>query len=155
MDEPLWSCCWSGENPNMLVAGGQGGGMYYVDRRYMKVINVVFIRSPSCVSLVPLPPTNTHAFTNGGFIKTRMDHLSVFEYDISGRRNVFYYNVTELPLKGLWTNTSFDSQSNLILSTSKPCGSNKSIRHIVSKISDSKEVANCEPIIQPVATFYG
>jgi len=138
----------------MLVAGGQGGGMYYVDRRYMKVLNMVFLRSPACVSLIPLPPTNSHAFTKGGFLKTRMDHLSVFEYNIS-RQNVFNYSVTELPLKGLWTNTSFDSQSNLILATSKPCGFNKSIRHIVSRISNSNDVANCQPILQPVATFFG
>lgn len=84
---------------------------------------------------------------NGGFLKTRMDLLSVFEQD----SNSSVYKETELPLTGLWSSTSYDAQSNLILSTAKPCGANRSIRHIVSKISDFNE----GPVLHPVATFYG
>lgn len=149
VDEPLWSCCWSGDNSNILIAGGQGGSLYYLDQRFMKIIHTVCIRTPSCVSLVPLPPSPHRAFNNGGFLKTRMDAVSVYEYDFGEERSCSYKE-TELPLKGLWSNTSFDSESNLILSTSKPCGPNKSIRHIVSRLGTNRQSA-----LEPVATFFG
>lgn len=115
----------------------------------MKLLDSQYIRKPACVSLVPLPPSNTRSFINGGFLKTRMDTLSILEHS-SGQCSTSY-NETELPLKGLWTSTFYDSNSNLILSSAKPCGNNNSVRHVVSKISNFNE----EPVIQPVATFYG
>lgn len=150
VEEPLWSCCWAGNNSNMLIAGGQMGSLFYIDRRFMKLLYSQCMRKPACVSLVPLPPSSTRSFVNGGFLKTRLDVLSVFEQK-SGQ-DIATYEESELPLRGLWTNTSFDNQSNLILTTAKPCGINKSVRHIVSKISNSYEKG---PVIHPVATFYG
>lgn len=149
VEEPLWSCCWAGNNSNVLIAGSQSGSLFYIDKRFMKLLNSQYLRKPACVSLFSLPPSNTRSFINGGFLKTRMDILSVFEPS-SGQCSTTY-NETELPLKGLWTSTFYDSNSNLILSSAKPCGNNKSIRHIVSKISNFNE----EPVIQPVVTFYG
>lgn len=131
----------------MLIAGSQFGSVFHIDRRYMKLVDANMIRKPGCVSLVPVPPSSSRSFTNGGFLKTRMDLLSVFEQDV----NVSKYKETELPLKGLWSSTWYDAQSNLILSTAKPCGANRSVRHVVSKISDLNE----GPVIHPVATFYG
>lgn len=116
----------------------------------MKLLNSENQRRPACVSLVPLQPSNSRSFLNGGFLKTRMDFLSVFEQDSGQESSV--YKETELPLKGLWSSTCYDNQSNLILSSAKPCGANKSIRHIVSKISDFNEQG---PLIHPVVTFYG
>lgn len=150
VEEPLWSCCWAGDNSNMLIAGSQFGSLYYVDRRFMKLLKMEGIRKPACVSLVPLYPSRSRKFINGGFLKTRMDVLSVFEHGVGN--DIFEYKETALPLKGLWCSTSYDDQSNLILSSAKPCGVNKSIRHIVSKISDCIEEG---PTIHPVVTFYG
>jgi len=150
VNEPLWSCCWTGDNSNMLVAGGQMGSLYYIDRRYMKLFNADQSRKLGCVSLISIPPSISRAFVHGGFLKTRMDYLSMFEQDIK-KESSHTYTETELPLKGLWTNTSYDYNSNLILSTAKPCGPYKSIRHIVSKIADY----NAERTITPVVTFYG
>jgi len=150
VNEPLWSCCWAGDNTNMLIAGGQMGSLYYIDRRYMKLFNADQSRKLGCVSLISVPPSSTRAFIYGGFIKTRMDYLSMFEQEIG--KEVYFYSETELPLKGLWTNTSYDYNSNLILSTSKPYGPNKSVRHIVSKIADYNSEG---PLITPIVTFYG
>lgn len=150
VSEPLWSCCWVGDNTNMLVAGGQSGSLYYIDRRYMKLFSADRTRKLGCVSLVPISPSKTRAFIHGGFMKTRMDFLSMFEQNPG--KDIHCYTETELPLQGLWTNTSYDYNSNLILSSAKPSGPNKSIRHIVSKIADH----NVEgPVITPVVTFYG
>lgn len=137
----------------MMIAGSQTGSLYYVDRRFMKLLNSEHLRKPACVSLVSLPPSNCRSFLNGGFLKSRMDFISVFEPD-SGQ-NTSIYKETELPLKGLWSSTSYDSQSNLILSSAKPCGANKSIRHIVSKISDFNEHGSRGSLIHPVVCFYG
>lgn len=76
--------------------------------------------------------------------------MSVFEPN-AGQDSALYKE-SELPLKGFWTSTSYDSHSNLMLSSSKPCGNNKSMRHIVSKLSNFNEEG---PLIQPVVTFYG
>lgn len=150
VDVPLWSCCWAGDNPNILVAGSQMGSLYYIDRRYMKLLDTQCEQKFACVSLNSLPPSSSRSFINGGFIKTRMDVMSVFEHDIGP--DPPNYKISELPLKGLWSSCSYDNQSNLLLSSSKPCGANKSVRHIVSQISDF----NVEgPSINPVATFYG
>jgi len=60
------------------------------------------------------------------------------------------YTETEFPLKGRWTSTSYDCQFNLILTSAIPFGSEKFIRHIVSKLTiDTKR-----PWI-PVIKFYG
>ncbi|XP_060878073.1 E3 ubiquitin-protein ligase RFWD3-like isoform X2 [Metopolophium dirhodum] len=150
VNEPLWSCCWAGDNTNVLVAGGQMGSLYYIDRRYMKLFNADQSRKLGCVSLIPISPSKSRAFINGGFMKTRMDLLSMFE-QVPGKE-MHSYTETGLPLKGLWTNTSFDYNSNLILSSAKPSGPNKSIRHIVSKIADYDAEG---PVITPVVTFYG
>lgn len=146
--EALWSCCWAGSNSNMLIAGGQSGSLFYIDKRFMKLLYSDCIRKPACVSLVSLPPSNTRSFINGGFLKTRLDCMSVFEQN----HGSVSYKESELPLKGSWTSTSYDSHSNLMLTSSKPCGNNKSMRHIVSKISNCNEEG---PSIQPVVTFYG
>jgi len=138
----------------MLIAGGQGGALYYVDRRYMKIMRTICKRTPACVSLIPLQQLDSRAFHKGGFLKTRMDAMSVFEHEFH-EQSVSNYKETELPLKGLWSSTSYDSQSNLILSTSKPCGPNKSVRHIISRIADRKNVTDNESLLQPIATFFG
>lgn len=148
--EPLWSCCWAGDNTHTLVAGGQMGSLFYMDRRFMKLYNSEQSRKLACVSLIPLPPSGTRSFVQGGFLKTRMDYLSVFEHEPGVEPSI--YRETELPLRALWACSSYDSQSNLILSTAKPTGLNKSVRHIVSRIRN----VNAEgPIVSPVATFYG
>uniref|UniRef100_A0A2S2PGK9 RING-type E3 ubiquitin transferase n=1 Tax=Schizaphis graminum TaxID=13262 RepID=A0A2S2PGK9_SCHGA len=149
--EPLWSCCWAGDNTNVLVAGGQTGSVFYIDRRYMKLFNTEQIRKPGCVSLNPLPPSSSRSFLNGGVFKTRMDFLSVLEQVPGQELNV--YREVELPLKGLWTSSSYDSQSNLLLSSAKPCGPNKSVRHVVSKLADFNTEGR--PLLNPVVTFYG
>lgn len=150
VDEPLWSCCWAGDNSNMMVVGGQMGSVYYIDRRFMKLLNTEKQRKPACVSLVSLPPSNSRKFLNGGFVKTRLDFLSILEQN-SGQES-YMYKETGLPLLGLWSSTYYDNQSNLLLTSAKPCGVNKSTRYIVSKISDYNEPG---PLIQPVITFYG
>lgn len=116
----------------------------------MKILDVQRGQKFACVSLTSLPPSSSRSFINGGFIKTRMDVISIFEHNVGSDPSKYRSN--QLPLKGLWSSCSYDSQSHLLLSSSKPCGVNKSVRHIVSKISDF----NVEgPVINPVATFYG
>ncbi|XP_050539339.1 E3 ubiquitin-protein ligase RFWD3-like isoform X2 [Daktulosphaira vitifoliae] len=145
--EPLWSCCWAGDNSNILVAGSQMGSLFYIDRRFMKLVESDIKRAPACVSLVPLPPSNNRKFICGGFLRSRMDLLSIFEQDT----NAIIYKETALSLKGLWSSTTYDDTSNLLLTSAKPCGANKSVRHIVSKIASFDEQME----IQPVVTFYG
>lgn len=116
----------------------------------MRVLNSETQRKPACVSLNPLPPSSTRMFINGGFVKTRMDYLSVFEHILEQDGKI--YRETELPLRGFWSSSSYDSESNLLLSTSKPCGLNSQIRHVVSKISDFNEQG---PKVIPVVSFEG
>ncbi|XP_050419989.1 E3 ubiquitin-protein ligase RFWD3-like [Adelges cooleyi] len=145
--EPLWSCSWAGDNTNMLVAGSQMGSLFYVDRRFMKLVESDIKRAPACVSIIPLPPSCSRSFISGGFLRTRMDILSAFEQET----DAIAYKETLLPLKGFWSSTSFDESSNLILTSAKPCGANTAMRHIVSRIANYNEPT----VIQPVVTFYG
>lgn len=134
----------------MLVAGSQMGSLFYFDRRYMKLLCADINRKPACVSLSPIPALASRSYPYGGFLKTRMDFLSIFQDDLNGE--VFCYKENPLSLKGKWSSSAYDIQSNLLLTSTKPCGINQSIRHIVSKISDINEEG---PTIQPVVTFYG
>lgn len=133
----------------MLVAGSQMGSLFYLDRRYMKLLHADINRKPACVSLSPIPASASRKYPSGGFLKTRMDFLSIFEQDFN--HDTFCFKENPLSLKGKWSSSAYDIQSNLLLTSTKPCGINQSIRHIVSKLSGLSE----EPIIQPVVTFYG
>jgi len=116
--EPLWSCCWTGDNIHVLVVGGQMGSVYYIDRRCMKVFKTDHqSQKVGCVSLNLLPPSQYRSFMNGGFLKTRMDHLSVLEETL--HHTYYTYKETELPLTGLWSSTSYDCQSNLVLTSAR------------------------------------
>lgn len=148
VDEPLWSCCWAGDNSNMLVAGSQTGSLYYIDKRFMKLLYSENKRTPACVSLVSIPPSSTRKFSKGGFLRTRMDMLSMFESSVTPN----LYQETKLPLHGLWSCASYDSRYNHILLSSKPCGNTKTTRHVVSRMSSLNE--DC-PTVLPVVTFYG
>lgn len=148
--EPLWSCCWTGDNTHVLVVGGQMGSVYYMDRRCLKVFNCEQIQNLGCVSLNILPSSPSRSFMSGGFLKTTMDHVSVLESNLYS--DYYTYNETELPLEGLWSSTSYDCQSNLVLTSARPQGLNKSVRHIVSKLVDFDAKG---PVLTPVITFYG
>lgn len=153
VSEALWSVCWSGDNPNILVAGSQMGSLYFTDRRTLTILSTVFMEQMfPCMSLVPLPPSSSRSFINGGFIRTRMDNIAVFEA-LDATRHTIEHKITELPLSGLWSSCSYDNQSNILLSSSKPSGTNKSVRHIVSKMSDFN--AQGGPTVYPIVTFYG
>lgn len=148
--EPLWSCCWAGDNTHVLVVGSQTGSVYYIDRRCMKIFNSEQIQKLGCVSLNILPPSSSRSFKNGGFLKARMDHLSVLEEIVDN--DYYTYKETELPLTGLWSSTSYDCQSNLVLTSARPYGPFHTDRHIVSKFADFNEKG---PVLSQVVTFYG
>ncbi|XP_050063004.1 uncharacterized protein LOC114130657 [Aphis gossypii] len=133
----------------VLVVGGQMGSVYYIDRKFMKVFNSEQIQKLGCVSLNLLPPSPSRSFMSGGFLKTKMDHLSVLEETLDN--DYYTYKETELPLTGLWSSTSYDCQSNLVLTSARPYGPFKTSRHIVSKFADFDEEG---PILTQVVTFY-
>jgi len=151
VSEPLWSCCWAGDNTHVLVVGGQMESVYYIDRRFMLVFNSEHqIQKVGCISFNLLPPSPSRSFKNGGFLKTRMDHLSVLEETLDD--NYYTYKETELPLAGLWSSTSYDCQSNLVLTSARPYGPFKTDRHIESKFADFGAKG---PVSTEVTTFYG
>jgi len=148
--EPLWSCCWAGDNTHVLVVGSKMGSVYYIDRRCMEVFNSEQTQKLGRVSVNTLPPSSSRSFKSGGFLKTRMDHLSVLEEILDN--DYYTYKETELPLAGLWSSTSYDCQSNLVLTSARPYGPFKTDRHIVSKFADFNEQG---PVLTQVVTFYG
>lgn len=117
----------------------------------MQVFNSEYqIQKVGCVSLNLLPPSPSRSFKNGGFLKTRMNHLSVLEETLDD--NYYTYKETELPLAGLWSSTSYDCQSNLVLTSARPYGPFLRDRHIVSKFADFGAKG---PVSTEVITFYG
>jgi len=145
---PLWSCCWAGDNTNVLFVGDDTGFLHGTDRRYMNLTTPMKRQKSGCVSLNTLPPSTSRSFSRGGILKTRMNCLSIIEQCSCGDH--IGYSGIKFPLKGHWSSSSYDCQSNLLLISSIPFGSDKLIRHMVFKLT-----IDINTPVTSVVTFYG
>jgi len=79
---PLWSCCWSGDNPNIFLTGAQNGTITQFDIRQtscaISVLEGNGDNSP-VVSMATVPPNPGSGISRGGFIACRLNTCYIYE----------------------------------------------------------------------------
>ncbi|KAG7189497.1 hypothetical protein KM043_017191 [Ampulex compressa] len=128
---PLWSCCWSGDNPNMFFAGAQNGSIMQFDIRQtsgaVEVLDSPGDRSP-VVSLATVPPNPGSGLSTGGFIACRLNTCYAYEQK-AGK-----YIPKQIFLEGPFVSVRYDEKNNHALISSRPNARQPHARHIVCTI---------------------
>ncbi|XP_076244717.1 ring finger and WD repeat domain 3 [Calliopsis andreniformis] len=147
-DFPLWSCCWSGDNPNIFFAGAQNGSITQFDIRQtssaVETLESPGDRSP-VASLATVPSNPGSGISRGGFIACRLNTCYAYEQKDSK------YIPKQIFLEGPFVSVCYDEKNKHALISSRPNARQPHARHIVCTI----EKANDETTIcNVVHTFH-
>ncbi|XP_066592526.1 E3 ubiquitin-protein ligase rfwd3.S-like isoform X2 [Prorops nasuta] len=135
-DFPLWSCCWSGENPNTFLAGAQNGSIMQFDIRQtsgaVDVMENSGDKSP-VVSLAKVPPSVDSGICRGGFIACRLNSCCAYEQ----RDGKFVSK--QIFGEGPFFSVCYDAENNHALISCRPNKRQPNARHIVCTIDKGSE----------------
>ncbi|KAH0535365.1 E3 ubiquitin-protein ligase RFWD3-like [Cotesia glomerata] len=142
IDSQGWSCCWSGDNPNIFHAGTQKGSIVQFDIRQtsgaVDTIESPGDRSP-VVSLASVPPNSSGGLIRGGFLATRLNTCYAYE----PWNNV--YVPKQLFLEGPFLSIRYDEKNHHTLVSSRPNSRQPQSRHLVLSVeagNDNSAVCN-------------
>lgn len=145
---PLWSCCWSGYNPNIFFAGACNGTITQFDIRQtsgaMEVLDSPGDRSP-VASLATVPANSVDSIMNGGFIACRLTTCYVYAQQEGN------YVPKPIFLEGPFVSVLYDKKNNHVLISSRPNARQPHARHVVCTIEEGKDRT---PICNIVHTFH-
>ncbi|XP_076286306.1 ring finger and WD repeat domain 3 isoform X2 [Lasioglossum baleicum] len=141
-DYPLWSCCWSGDNPNIFFAGAQNGSITQFDIRQtsgaVETLDSPGDRSP-VVSLARVPPNPGSGIGKGGFIACHLNTCHAYEQKESK------YVPKQIFLEGPFVSVCYNENNNHALISSRPNARQPHARHTVCTIekgNDESTVCN-------------
>ncbi|XP_029055663.2 E3 ubiquitin-protein ligase RFWD3-like isoform X3 [Osmia bicornis bicornis] len=141
-DSPLWSCCWSGDNPNIFFVGAQNGSITQYDIRQtssaVESLDSPGDRSP-VVSLATVPANPGSGISRGGFIACRLNTCYAYEQKESK------YIPKQIFLEGPFVSVCYDEKNNHTLISSRPNARQPHARHVVCTIekgSDESTICN-------------
>lgn len=148
-EHPLWSCCWSGDNPHIFLTGAQNGSISQFDIRQTSGAVSVFDgqgdRSP-VVSMATVSPNPNSGISRGGFIACRFH--TCYTYEI---KDTIYLS-KQVFLEGPFVSVRYDDRNHHYLISSRPNARQPHARHVVCTIE--KNVSNEEVIMcNAVHTF--
>jgi len=127
----LWSCCWSGVNPNIFLTGAQNGTITEFDiRRTSCAVSTLednTDKSP-VVSMATVPPNPGSGISRGGFIACRLN--TCFTYEI---KDAFYLS-KQMFLEGPFVSVRYDEKNHHCLISSRPNSRQPHARHIICTI---------------------
>ncbi|XP_008549760.1 E3 ubiquitin-protein ligase RFWD3 [Microplitis demolitor] len=136
IDSQGWSCCWSGDNPNIFHAGTQKGSIVQFDIRQtsgaVDTIESPGDRSP-VVSLSTVPPNSSTGLIRGGFIATRLNTCFAYE----PWNNV--YVPKQMFLEGPFMSIRYDEKNHHALVSSRPNSRQPQSRHLVLSLEAGNE----------------
>ncbi|XP_054010193.1 E3 ubiquitin-protein ligase RFWD3 isoform X1 [Hylaeus anthracinus] len=143
-DYPLWSCCWSGDNPNIFFTGAQNGSITQFDIRQtsgaIETLDSPGDRSP-VVSLATVPSNPNSGISRGGFIACRLNTCYAYEQKESK------YVPKQIFLEGPFVSVCYDEKNNHALISSRPNARQPHARHIVCTIEKGNdETAICNVV---------
>ncbi|XP_076169792.1 ring finger and WD repeat domain 3 isoform X2 [Ptiloglossa arizonensis] len=147
-DFPLWSCCWSGNNPNIFFTGAQNGSITQFDIRQtsgaIETLESPGDRSP-VVSLATVPSNPGSGISRGGFVACRLNTCYAYEQKDSK------YIPKQIFLEGPFVSVCYDEKNNHVLISSRPNARQPHARHVVCTI----EKGNDESVIcNVIHTFH-
>lgn len=136
---PLWSCCWSGDNPNVFLTGAQNGIITQFDiRQTSSAIGVLEgngDKSP-VVSMATVPPNPGSGIGRGGFIACRLN--TCYTYEI---KDTIYLS-KQMFIEGPFVSVRYDEKNHHCLVSSRPNPRQPYARHVVCTIE--KNMSNEE-----------
>lgn len=128
---PLWSCCWSGDNPNIFLTGAQNGTITQFDIRQtscaISVLEGNGDNSP-VVSMATVPPNPGSGISRGGFIACRLN--TCYTYEVKDT----LYLPKQMFLEGPFVSVRYDEKNHHCLISSRPNSRQPHARHIVCTI---------------------
>lgn len=135
-DYPLWSCCWSGNNPNTLFVGAQNATITQFDIR--QTTAAVGVLDSPCdgspvVSLATVPSNSGSSISRGGFIACRLN--TCFAYEQKEER----YISKQIFLEGPFVSVCYDEKNNHTLISCRPNARQPHARHIVCTIEKGND----------------
>lgn len=132
---PLWSCCWDVDNPNILYAGEQQGTVLKFDTRKfsdpLALLSVPGDSSP-VVSVASIGTDVENNFPVGGIICCKLNSVWVF------RKKEDEYHQTVLPIDGPFVSMSFHNTKKQILISARPNIRTPYTRHLLCYIENDK-----------------
>ncbi|KAK0178021.1 hypothetical protein PV328_002006 [Microctonus aethiopoides] len=138
VDGQVWSCCWSGDNPNIFHAGTQNGSIMQFDIRQtagaVDTLESPGDRSP-VVSLASVPPNSAGGIIRGGFLATHLNTCYAYEQWNS------VYVPKQMFLDGPFVSIRYDEKNNHALISSRPNARQPHARHVVLSIEKGNEEA--------------
>ncbi|XP_076622515.1 ring finger and WD repeat domain 3 isoform X1 [Colletes latitarsis] len=133
---PLWSCCWSGDNPNIFFTGAQNGSITQFDIRQtsgaVETLDSPGDRSP-VVSLATVPVNPGSGISRGGFIACRLNTCYAYEQKDSK------YVPKQIFLEGPFVSVCYDEKNNHALISSRPNARQPHARHVVCTIEKGND----------------
>ncbi|XP_076675971.1 ring finger and WD repeat domain 3 isoform X2 [Andrena cerasifolii] len=135
-ESPLWSCCWSGNNPHIFFAGAQNGSITQFDIRQtsgaIETLDSPGDRSP-VVSLATVPSNPGSGISRGGFIACRLNTCYAYEQKESK------YIPKQIFLEGPFVSVCYDKKNNHVLISSRPNVRQTNARHILCTIEKGND----------------
>lgn len=143
-ESPLWSCCWSGDNSNLLLVGAQNGSITRFDIRHISTpvdtLDGQSDRSP-VVSMATVQPNPGSGIGRGGFIACRLNTCCAYESKNSS------YLPKQVFLEGPFISVCYDEKSKHALISSRPNARQPHARHAVCTIErGNEEVIMCSVV---------
>lgn len=127
----LWSCCWSGDNPNIFLTGAQNGLITEFDiRQTSGAVRIVDGRpdvSP-VVSMAMVPPNPNSGISRGGFVACSLN--TCYAYEVRDAA----YIPKQVFLEGPFISVRYDAKHNHYLISSRPNARQLQARHTVCTI---------------------
>ncbi|KAG5315306.1 RFWD3 ligase, partial [Pseudoatta argentina] len=128
---PLWSCCWSGDNPNVFLTGAQNGVIFQFDIRQtssaLSVLEGNGDKSP-VVSMARVPPNPSSGISRGGFIACRLN--TCYTYEIKDTN----YLSKQMFIGGPFVSVRYDEKNRHYLISSRPNARQPHARHMICTI---------------------
>lgn len=142
----LWSCCWSGDNSNLLLVGAQNGSIVRFDIRQISspvdILDAQYDRSP-VVSMATVQPNPGSGIDRGGFIACHLNTCIAYESKNSS------YLPKQIFLEGPFISVCYDEQNKHPLISSRPNANRSYARHevcIMERGNEDEEAIMCNVI---------
>lgn len=139
VDSQLWSGCWSAENSNILLVGGQNGSITEFDIRQTTGAVATHAspndRSP-VVSLATVPANSAGGMSRGGFIAAHLNTCYAYEH-----KDPSLWSTKQMFLEGPFISVRYDEKNHHALISSRPNARIPNARHTVFTLEQGNEEA--------------
>ncbi|RZF48100.1 hypothetical protein LSTR_LSTR002166 [Laodelphax striatellus] len=136
-DTMLWSCCWTANNAHQLVTGSQNGVVKLYDTRHQTAPVATWKSAGDSSPVIALAAVHNGALPAGGVISCRFNAVQLI--GVHAPETMPQSVLSDGP----FTSMSYNSASQMVVTTCRPSQRSRSVRHIVSQMSGSLDPSAC------------